>query len=572
MVTADRTTRRKEYLARLNRLKTERSTWDPLYQSLSRAFLPSTGRFFSTQERNRGNRRPKNDILNNVGTMALNVLAAGMQSGANSRARPWFRLGLADPLLRKRRHVDIWLTDTRDRMMRVFAESNTYRMTHGLYKELGLYGTGAAITLAHPTHVIHHHLLTCGEYYLATNWQGQVVTLYRVFERTVSETVREFGWESCSADVKLRYKNDAHDTPVKIIHLIEPRYDRDPRMLDTLNMEWRSVYFEEAGDHDGVLREGGFPEFPVLAPRWEVHGANVYGDSPCMHALGDTNGLQHKETRLAETVNYQTKPPLQGPPSAKRDLDRTPGGYTPVAGEKDAGIRTLYDVQTRQDLLEGSISKSEQRIERALFSDLFLMLHGMRHDPKATATQIALMHEEKMVILGPVLDGLHEELHGPLIDITFKHMVEAGMIDPPPPELDGAELSVEFISVLDQAQKAIGINALDRLTLHVADLTKITGSPEAVDMLHIDRDVEVYADALGVPPDLIATPEQVQQKRAARAQSAARAEQAALAESQAKTAKDLAAAKTNETNALTDVLNQFSAVGGSPSGSPTLGV
>jgi hypothetical protein len=49
----------------------------------------------------------------------------------------------------------------------------------------------------------------------------------------------------------------------------------------------------------------------------------------------------------------------------------------------------------------------QNRIQRAYFEDLFLMLartDAMENDPAKTATEIAERKEEKMLALGPVLD------------------------------------------------------------------------------------------------------------------------------------------------------------------------
>ena len=35
----------------------------------------------------------------------------------------------------------------------------------------------------------------------------------------------------------------------------------------------------------GILEEGGFKRFPVLAPRWVREGDDTYGQSPCSNAL-----------------------------------------------------------------------------------------------------------------------------------------------------------------------------------------------------------------------------------------------------------------------------------------------
>ena len=174
---------RDRLFTRWGQLKSERASWWAHYQELTTFILPRNGRYF-TQDRDKGHRR-HNAIYDNTGTRALRTLGAGMMAGATSPARPWFRLGTADPELNSYQPVKLWLDDVTKRMQLVFQRSNTYRALHGMYEELGTFGTAASIVLPDFTNVIHQYPVTCGEYCIATDYQGRVCTLYREFEGTV---------------------------------------------------------------------------------------------------------------------------------------------------------------------------------------------------------------------------------------------------------------------------------------------------------------------------------------------------------------------------------------------------
>jgi len=185
--------KRTQLLQRWGALKTERSSWYPHWAEISTYLLPRNGRFF-VQDRDRGNRRNGN-IYDNTATRALRTLGAGMMSGATSPARPWFRLGTPDPDMNFYQPVKIWLDDVSRRMHMAFQKSNNYRALHQMYGELGAFGTAASIILPNFDTVIHHYPLTCGEYCIATDWQGNVCTIYREFQKQVSEIVKEFSGE-----------------------------------------------------------------------------------------------------------------------------------------------------------------------------------------------------------------------------------------------------------------------------------------------------------------------------------------------------------------------------------------
>ena len=545
---------RPKYLARWGYLKTERASWFTHWQEISTRLLPRAGRFF-VQDRNKGNKR-HNQIYDSTATQALSVLTAGMMSGMTSPARPWFRLTTGDDDLDAYPPVKVWLDQVSRLMLKIFQSSNTYRALHTMYEELGAFGTGVSIMSDDFRSVIHHHPLTAGEYALTTDWRGDVTTLYREFQKTVSQIVKEFGYKACSPTVQNLYDRGNLEAWITLIHAIEPRADRDPSKSDPLNMPWRSVYFEIGGNQQHCLRESGFKRFPVLAPRWVVRGGDIYGESPAMTALGDINQLQHEQLRKAQGIDYQTKPPLQAPTSMKnRDVEMLPGGITYVdSANPHGGIRSAFEAQINLNYLLEDIRDVRDRIRGCFFADLFLMLANQA-DTRMTATEVAERHEEKLLMLGPVLERLQNELLDPLIENTFDAIIDAGIAPPPPEELQGRPLNVDLIGMLAQAQRAVGTNSIDRFVGNIGAVAQF--KPEVLDRFNADRWVELYSDSLGLDPQIVVPADQAQAIREQRAQAQAQAQQAALAEQQATTAAKLASAKTDQPNALTDATRAF---------------
>ena len=107
-----------------------------------------------------------------------------------------------------------------------------------MYEELGAFGTAGSIILPDSENAIHHYPVTVGEYAIATDFQGRVNTLYREFQKTVGEVVKEFGYSKCSTSVKNLFDRGNLDTFITIIHAIEPRADRerDFKKMDNNNM------------------------------------------------------------------------------------------------------------------------------------------------------------------------------------------------------------------------------------------------------------------------------------------------------------------------------------------------
>lgn len=544
--------KRQRILARKSALWTERSSWITHWREISDYQQPRAGRFFVT-DRNKGDKRA-NNIIDNTAVFGARTLAAGLMSGITSPARPWFRLEIQDKDLMESGPVKTWLHNTSVLLRAIFASSNTYRSLHSMYEELGLFGTAASMVLPDFDNVIHHYPLTVGEYAIATGARGEVNTICREFQMTVAQLIEQFGKDNCSQTVRDLWNSGSYDSWVDVIHMVQPRKDRDYGKRDARNMAYMSCYLEPGKDNwDKFLSESGFERFPALAPRWVVTGNDVYGTSPGMECLGDVKQLQHQQLRKGQAIDYQVNPPLQVPTKYKEaSKARLPGGvfYVDSMGN-DKGVRSAFDVNLNLQHLLLDIQDVRERIRSAYYADLFLML---ANDTRSgiTATEVAERHEEKLLMLGPVLERLHNELLSPLIDITFDYCRRADILPVPPQELQGMELRVEFISVLAQAQRAVATQGMDRLLGAVGQIASL--KPEVLDKIDFDQVVDDYGDAYGVNPKVIVPDSKVaeiRQQRAAAMQAQAAAATAPQVVDSARTASEI------NVNNLQDVLTSL---------------
>lgn len=532
--------RRQRALARKSALWTERSSWVNHWREISEYQQPRAGRYVAS-DRNKGDKR-SNHILDNTAVFGARTLAAGMMSGMTSPARPWFKLEIQDRDLMESAPVKAWLHDSATLLRAIFASSNTYRALHAMYEELGLFGTAASIVLPDFDNVLHHYPLTVGEYAVAASSKGVVDTLCREFQMTVGQLVEQFGLENCSTTVQNLHSKGSYDAWVDVVHMVEPRRGRDATKRDSKNMRFASLYMEPGKDNtDKFLSESGFERFPALVPRWVVTGNDIYGSSPGMECLGDVKQLQHQQLRKGQAIDYQVNPPIQVPTRYKEAAKaRLPGGvfYVDSQGQQ-GGVRTAYDVRLDMSHLLMDIQDVRERIRSSYYADLFMMLANDKRSG-VTATEVAERHEEKLLMLGPVLERLHNELLSPMIDTAFDYAVKAGILPEPPPELEGMELKVEFISVLAQAQRAVAAQGVDRLLGTVGQLAGL--KPEVLDKIDFDQVIDDYAEMYGVNPEIVIADNKVAELRAQRAQEMAAAQQAAampqLVES-AKTAGDV---------------------------------
>lgn len=549
----------KSYNKRLEALRSERSTFIPLYRELSDYHLAHRGRFL-TSDRNKGHKRNTKQI-NNTSRMASRTLASGMMSGITSPARPWFRLSSGDSALDDDAAVKAWLHEVQVIMYKVFSASNLYNSLHQVYSELGVFGTAAMGVFQNFDNVIWCRPYTVGSYMLGLNEMNVSDSFYREYEITVAQCVKQFGIDNCSPHVQDQWRKGNSEAWVQIVHVVEPNDDRDSSSPLARDKKYRSVYYEKSkdshADQERFLRKSGFDTFPILTPRWDVTAEDAYAtDCPGITALGDTKALQLGERKLYQGLGKTVSPPMQGPSGMKNKMK---GGVLKDDeivwhDQNQQGLTSIYQ-NYRPDLnaMMTVNKETEERIRRAFYEDLFLML-AQSDRRQITAREVAEKHEEKLLMLGPVLERLHTELLDPLIDRTFDILQENGVLPPPPEALQSRELDVEYVSVLAQAQRLVNTGAIDRLVAFAGQATPIW--PEARHKVKVTQSIDEYADALGVDPSMIRSDEEVAEMQAAEQQQMQQAAAAEQAQQVANTAKTASEIDTGGDNALSTVMRQ----------------
>lgn len=566
-----RTESKRRYLERrLASLKTERTPFEAHWMDLAANFQPRRGRF-SLDQNNRVDRRNSN-IVDTAPLKAVSTQSAGMQSGMTNPARPWFRLTTPDPGLAEIGAVKQWLNVVEKRISAIFARSNLYTSLPGLYAEMGTFATAAMLMLPDDDMLLRFLPFTVGQYWLAQDYRGRVDTLYRAMRMSVRQVVQEFGLDNVSDRVRGDYRRGNLENWVDVIHAIEPNTDRQYGRSDAAGMPFRSCYFElGARNEDRLLAERGFRTNPILAPRWDLIAGDTYGTScPGMDALGCAKALQVQTRRKGQAIDKWVDPPLQAPASLKISggVDGMPGSITYYDGtHQGKGISSIYDWKPDIQYLLQDHEELRRQIMAAYFADLFLMVNTM--DPTdRTAREIAELHEEKMLALGPVLERMNTDVLDPLIDGAFARLVEqsepiwagklAGnpLLPEPPEELAGVDLRVEYISVLAQAQKLVGVSSLQQFIGFGMSMAQ--AMPEALDKIDAEQAMDEMADMLGVSPRVVRTDEAVAEIRAGREQQKQAMQAQAMAAGAAGIAKDLGSVPADGNNLLAKVAERVS--------------
>jgi len=554
---------RKQFLEKqLSQLVTARLSYDSHWKELSDFILPNCGRFLTTDA---GRNKRNTKVVDPTGGLASRTLESGMLSGITSPTRPWFSLNTPNKQLMDSWPVKMWLSQVVELMNDVMNKSNWYQSLTVLYRYLGTFATGAISILEDDEDVIRTHVLPIGSYYISNSDRLQVDTVFRKFSMTCRQLVAKFGLENVSDSVKSAWDTGAYETWFEVVHAVLPNTNRDTGKLNSKNKRYSSVYYEPGGSGDKLLSESGFDEMPILVPRWDINGEDAYGSScPGILALGGVKALQLQQKRKDQAIDKLVNPPMMAPSSMKNErLSLLPGDVTYYNGAGDTqGFKPVYEINPRISELLESIQDGRQLTNECYFVPLFNMFSNIntRSMPIEAVNE---MRDEKMLQIGPVLDRLNDELLDPAIDRIFNIMNRRGMLPPPPEELQGQPLRVEYTSVMAQAQKAVGIGSIERFVGFIGNMAA-AGFQQAADKLDVDQAIDEYGDMLGVPTTITKSDEQVQAEREQRAQQQQAAQSLQMGTGAADIAKTLSQAGTGDPNLLTSIQQAMQQGQGAP--------
>ena len=460
-------------------------------------------------------RRANTGMYSSKGRKAARILTAGMTSGLSSPSRPWFKLETSDRDMMEYQPVKEWMASVERSIYDFFSGTNFYNAAKIGYSELGCYGTEATVMLEHSTYGAVCHPLTAGEYWLA-NDDGMIAdTLYRYVPMTVVQMVQAFDWNRLSRQVRTAYDQSRYQEVVRVFHAIEPNDRRDPDKIDRRNKAYRSIWWEAGADgKDSLLRDSGFDDKPFWAPRWiETGGSFVYGDGPGYDALPDLRELQLAAKRRGRGVDMLFKPPMGAPIGMTNTfLNLDPGSITYAAANDLGAVKPIFapDYRAVQTIREEVEAHGRDAFE-CFYADLFMAISEMDGVQPRNEQELFLRNEEKLTQLGPVVERVNVEKLEVAIDRAFSILDKQGRLPPAPEELQGQPLNIGFISTLAQAQRAVGLNAIQRQAQFVGFLAGLF--PGAADKFDADQAIDEFATGAGTPPKIVRTDEVVAKLR-----------------------------------------------------------
>ena len=518
-----------EILAEYNSLKNARYQWESHWQDIAEVMLPRRAEF--TDIHTLGDRR-YDHLFDGAPVMGVRKLASSIDGLLKPRSIQWSKILPANMELMEDEEVKAWITDSQDRMFSAIYNKNAkfIQSSAEVDNDIVAFGTGILfIGLNKKRNGMIYRSYHLKDSYINTDGEGRVNTIFLRNRLTAAQAADRYGAENISPEAQDLLLDTKKDVLKKIeyIEVVKPSAQlrsaglktNKPYGMIVIEVGGESVHARDVRARSGikVVQTSGFDEFPFAIPRWDTATGELYGRSPGMVALPDSNTLQTMGRTLLEAGHKIVHPPLLVQSESVIGTANTyPGGITTY--DQDAAGRGLpvTPLNIGADIPLGREMQNDIRIQvqKAFFLDvLSLPTDGTQ----MTAYETFQRKSEFIQELGPIIGRLEADYTSVIAERTFNVMLRAGAFLPAPDKLRGQDIEFQYASPLEQAIKQQELAALTR-SLELLD-PFIQFNPEITDWFDSDAIAKSMPKAFGYNSAFLKTPDAVGQIREGRAQA-----------------------------------------------------
>ena len=530
----------------------KRHTYEKRWKAIRDYQLSYVGAFDGVDDETNGGNRKDTNVWHNCAWDSNQIFAAGVMGGLTPPSRKWFRLDFANTELKDNSDLGKILDERIDILADVLEKSNFYTAVHSCYLELAF---GQAPLGIFPDHQYGVHFVPypIGSYAMENGPDGTVQTFCRRYKMSAAQLVDKFGMENVPENIRNEVTNGPGiKADHTVIWYVGANRNHDPQKIGSFHLPYISVYYLEGSAEDEYLHVGGFHEWPVPVARYLITGNESYGKGPGWFAEGDAKILHLLEKDKLTMVELSVKPPVVADAAlGVRGIQLVPAGKTFVQ-QKDA-VTPLFQVQGNLDHLREVVADVTTRIKRAYSADLFMMLD--QQEKSMTAREVLERTQEKMNILGPVVQRMQFEFLGRIIERVYNILDRAHMFPEPEDEemaeiLRDQELKIEYISPLAQAQKMSGLVNIEQGVAFLAQIAQF--NQDILDKMNWNETINRYFDMLGAPAAIKRTDDEYEAIQQQKQEMAQKQQQMQEAAAMAQMAAPAAQAAKNATEAAQD--------------------
>jgi len=503
---------------RFDKAVKRKTNWETLYQEALCYVAPHRETFYDAEVSVPGqDKSGKGEVFDSTAIDGVQKFVSNLQSSLVPPMKEWIGLK-PGALIKKDQKMAEGLADVSSILFSNLQNSNFDTQMSESFYDLAI-GTGALLAFKGDVNKPFRFVnVPLSQLYLEEGPNGIVETSFRKFKvagRNIEPT-----WDDAKISKEMKEKmseDEGHE-----FSLIEATYPDDVEIFNIeLNKKekvkgFRYVVVEKQSKH--VLVEREMRSSPWIVFRWSTLPGEIYGRGPALIALPDIKTLNKTKELLLKSASMA----ILGMYTAVDDgtlnvenIKLAPGAIIPVAANEGsmqgATLRRL-DAAARPDLAQIIINDLRASINSQLFADPL----GPVDLPVKTATEMQLRQAELAKRIGASFGRLQFELIQPLVNRLLDILDELGLIDLGEYRVDGNIIAIEHVSPLSRAQDEEEVMSIFRYMEAIVGMY----GPEA---LHIAAPIEKILKEIGprlnVPPSIVPTEEELDERTAEAAQA-----------------------------------------------------
>lgn len=523
-------------IRRWGELKADRARYEGDWEEIARFIRPQRGGFSGDDPTRRAVEKP----LSSAPILAQINFASGLYGALTNPANRWFGFTLPDPDLAAWTPVAEWLDLCGRRVLASFAPSVSpfYNASMQVFSDTAAFGNAAQYDEIEPgSRRIEDHTLSLAEVVYDIDAHGHVVEVVRRFMLSARAMVGWFRPESLPPRIVEAHAKGQHER-FAVYHHVRRNPDRMPGRIGVAGKPWRSLYVTEVDE--ALVRERGYDEMPFYAPRWEVETGAIYGFGPGYTALPSARLVHRMDEATIRAAQRAADPTILAP---DRDAFPLSGRIRP--GEVlHGGVSVRGEPLVRPLDLAGTtgLTIEEKREKLNEIRDAFhYTLMNLAGRTGMTATEVMTINEERMRLWAPHMGRIQEEYLAPKIARRFSMLWRARQLPPPPPEAQGMELQVDYLSAAAMAQRSTEGTAIVRVLQDLSPLAQV--KPRLFDRIDDDDLVEALFEARGAPHRVLRSRETADELARQRMEAEQQAQAMQMLQQGAGAARDVAQAE-----------------------------
>jgi hypothetical protein len=513
--------RARELIRAADRLKQDRSTFERHWQDIADVMRPTVHPFVGNATPTPGEKRTQK-IFDSVPPMALEKHGAVLEALLSPRNQVWSKLATTDEELQDDIEVQRYLEQVNKVLFRVRyrPQSNLASQLSESYLNLGSFGTQVLYVGDDVGSSIIYRSCGLHNVVIDEDEHGRVNAVHRWYDYNAEQAMRAFLGPQPSRDavravplfsrmpVALRNAYEQRSPQkFRFLHSVVPRDTVESDRRDYRGMRFAS--FHSLVSDSSLITESGFRVMPYCVSRYTKSSDELYGRSPAMLALPDTNTLNRMTKTVVRGGEKVVDPPLLTIDDSLAPFNLNAGAMNyGTLDEQGRELIKAFNSGARLDLGLELMAQKRATIQEAFLLNVFQILAD---HPQMTATQVLELAKEKAALLSPIMGRQQSELFGPMTERELDILTAANLLPPMPDaliEADG-EVTVEYQSPLALAQRAETGASILRTWEAITPLAQTPEGAEAMRVFKVQESMLELARINGYPAKGLRTKDEI---------------------------------------------------------------